>query len=1099
LNNVFLEQLIHEQSATIATQMTRAARDAESEEDVRHGCNTAIDEFIRQAGLVIQGRHEYGLAAGRIDSRYSGLIIEYKAPKGPDGIGASPQSRGAKRLIQQVSSRFADFEREENVAPEKLLGVGTDGKRLIFVSSRNGELEVDGPHDTSPFGVERILRALVSIGARGKPFTSATLSVDFGSSSLVAQQGVRHLYNSIVGTQNPKAKTFFNQWKVLFGEVCGYDVTARSPKIEKLSLHYGLGRRARAAELLFAVHSYYAVFIKFLAAEVVASFSPLGVSPIRRAASAPTSEALLREMALLESGGIWSQLGVTNFLEGDLFAWYLSGWDDLVSQAIRDLVTAFDQYDPGTLSVDPAESRDLLKQLYQELFPRSVRHDLGEYYTPDWLAEFTLNELGYDGNPDSRLLDPACGSGTFLVLAINRAKLWFTRHRLECGYDETGLVTRILKNIIGFDLNPLAVMASRTNYLLAIRDLLRHAKHVELPVYLCDSLMTPAEYGELFAGSIEIARKLKTAAGDFVIPMEIAANRDLLGRYAELIETSVRLKYDESDFLHRCESEGLPCTEKRLHGALYRKLRDLDSSNQNGIWARIIKNAFAPLFTERVDYLAGNPPWVNLESLPTGYRREVEPLWDRYGLKHTLGGAQIGSSKRDICALFVYAGSHHYLTEAGRMGFVLTQSLYKSKGGGDGFRRFSYDSQLPSTPLTVLQPEVVHDLSDLNVFEGAVNRTSVGVFQKQTRALKYPVDYRVWKPIHGASIPETATIREVHLLTEQFSYSAVPSAPGRLTSPWLTVPEGCVNAIQNVRGVNKYRGYTGVYTGGLNGAYWLEEVGQNRGRSFYQNLGNVGKKHVAIVEPTMLEESLVFDLVRGRDVQRWRAEPSAKILIPFDVEENDWIPPTRLKRVYPRAYEYLLQFKKDLATRKTVIVRQQMDRGLFYAMVAVGSYTFSAWKVVFKRLSNTLQAAVIPANQMPHEKLVLINCETENEAHYVAALLNSSPANLLIRGAAVRVQTIEYTPSDIAALAIARFVPTNEVHAGLAGMSRACHVASLANCFEKVSELEEELDLLAARYWRIGDSELGEIQDGLHEIAGDSKDSADNDVEEMEE
>ena len=75
------------------------------------------------------------------------------------------------------------------------------------------------------------------------------------------------------------------------------------------------------------------------------------------------------------------------------------------------MIDKLDQYNPGTFSEDPAQSRDLLKKLYQQLFPKSVRHDLGEYYTPDWLAEHVLNELGYEGDPDKRLLDPACGSG----------------------------------------------------------------------------------------------------------------------------------------------------------------------------------------------------------------------------------------------------------------------------------------------------------------------------------------------------------------------------------------------------------------------------------------------------------------------------------------------------------------------------------------------------------------------------------------------------------------------------------------------------------------------------------------------------------------
>ena len=57
----------------------------------------------------------------------------------------------------------------------------------------------------------------------------------------------------------------------------------------------------------------------------------------------------------------------------------------------------------------------MLKMLYHGLMPREIRHNLGEYYTPDWLAEHVLNELGYAGQIDKRLLDPACGSGTFLV------------------------------------------------------------------------------------------------------------------------------------------------------------------------------------------------------------------------------------------------------------------------------------------------------------------------------------------------------------------------------------------------------------------------------------------------------------------------------------------------------------------------------------------------------------------------------------------------------------------------------------------------------------------------------------------------------------
>jgi len=127
----------------------------------------------------------------------------------------------------------------------------------------------------------------------------------------------------------------------------------------------------------------------------------------------------------------------------------------------------------------------------------------------------------------STLLDPACGSGTFLVMAINRIRKWYDENRELCRLDESELGRKILANVIGFDLNPLAVMAARTNYLIAIRDLVGHMDKVEIPVYLCDSIMTPSEYGELFAGKLGVAKELKTAPATFIIPAEIAMNREI--------------------------------------------------------------------------------------------------------------------------------------------------------------------------------------------------------------------------------------------------------------------------------------------------------------------------------------------------------------------------------------------------------------------------------------------------------------------------------------------------------------------------------------------------------------------------------------------
>jgi type I restriction-modification system DNA methylase subunit len=77
------------------------------------------------------------------------------------------------------------------------------------------------------------------------------------------------------------------------------------------------------------------------------------------------------------------------------------------------------------VDVDPDTTRDLLKKLYQQLIPRELRYNLGEYYTPDWLAERLLNMFEgrkFSGNPDKRIIDPTCGSGIFPSVSLLQSR-----------------------------------------------------------------------------------------------------------------------------------------------------------------------------------------------------------------------------------------------------------------------------------------------------------------------------------------------------------------------------------------------------------------------------------------------------------------------------------------------------------------------------------------------------------------------------------------------------------------------------------------------------------------------------------------------------
>lgn len=154
-NNI--EKLIHDSSTAISNEMQIIVGWAESEEDIRHECNKLIDDFLKKAEIKVKGRHEYGLAGGRIDSKYGGVIIEYKAPRGAGKITPDPNSPGTKAIIKQIKQRFDDFKKEEKITPERLFGVGSDGNNLIFVRYRSNKFEVENPQPATPHTVERLL------------------------------------------------------------------------------------------------------------------------------------------------------------------------------------------------------------------------------------------------------------------------------------------------------------------------------------------------------------------------------------------------------------------------------------------------------------------------------------------------------------------------------------------------------------------------------------------------------------------------------------------------------------------------------------------------------------------------------------------------------------------------------------------------------------------------------------------------------------------------------------------------------------------------------------------------------------------------------
>ena len=160
-----------------------------------------------------------------------------------------------------------------------------------------------------------------------------------------------------------------------------------------------------AAPPELARQTWYLLAVKLLVGETLAVLAGRP-SPAAALSRAQGQFAVRTEIEAVEHGPFLRQLH-DGLPESDRYSWYLNVWSPEIAQAVRDLAARLTQYPPQAIARIPASGHDLFKPLYEALFPRTLRHAQGEYYTPDWLAEHVLDEVGYCGEPGGRLLDPA--------------------------------------------------------------------------------------------------------------------------------------------------------------------------------------------------------------------------------------------------------------------------------------------------------------------------------------------------------------------------------------------------------------------------------------------------------------------------------------------------------------------------------------------------------------------------------------------------------------------------------------------------------------------------------------------------------------------
>lgn len=183
------------------------------------------------------------------------------------------------------------------------------------------------------------------------------------------------------------------------------------------------------------------------------------------------------------------------------------GW--LSGDAAQELIEFFQRIDAdGTGEIvhdftDDAWDTRFLGDLYQDL-SETARKKYALLQTPDFVEEFILERtlepaIQEFGLKDFKMIDPACGSGHFLLGAFTRIlNHW---RRVEPGTGERELINRALSSVHGVDINPYAVAIARFRLLLAaMRELgvtrLKDTPNFRSNLACGDSLLHGSENGE---------------------------------------------------------------------------------------------------------------------------------------------------------------------------------------------------------------------------------------------------------------------------------------------------------------------------------------------------------------------------------------------------------------------------------------------------------------------------------------------------------------------------------------------------------------------------------------------------------------------------
>ena len=373
-----------------------------------------------------------------------------------------------------------------------------------------------------------------------------------------------------------------------------------------------------------------------------------------------------RPDALLKGHILTEHSGIHGIVDADLFTWPTEVGESTYLRKIARVVEWFDW---------TQNSKEVAPTLYQNVITPEERKRLGEYYTPRWLAK-EITETVVDAPLSQRVLDPSCGSGTFIETAVER----ILNHSGNLSRTET--LKKLQENIVGIDIHPVAVQLAKATWVMAAADTIRAARAegtgagtVGAPIYLGDSMQLRYDTGTLSASqSIELETHETlpghTAPIIFSIPKELARRQADIDQLVSEMATVI----DEGrNAEHVADAYEMSDASRQSIKAVATAMQELHAADRNHVWAYYIRNMIRPavIAEEKVDRIIGNPPWLTYGQSADIIRTELRKMSEK---RYQIWAGGKLAPHQDIATLFYTRCAELYARPGTKIGMVMPHS-----------------------------------------------------------------------------------------------------------------------------------------------------------------------------------------------------------------------------------------------------------------------------------------------------------------------------------------------------------------------------------------------------------------------------------------